>query len=137
MSDKFPADAVVGKDYNNGGGLIDTDILIAAWHEACAAVIGGRWVDSTVYIYLKTLLVNEATIKAMLHQCRNYMIWTAIDEDPDSYDTQTCATCRQQYAAAPDRFTVPRPPVAWLLGSLASHVETIMHLAGGVQKSIA
>ena len=137
ISDKFPEDAVAGKHFNIGGGNIDSDLLIQAWREACDAVITGRWADTQVQQYLKTLLVNEATIKALLYQCNNYMLWTAIGSDPDSYDAATKATCRRLYATNPERFTVPGPPAAWLLSSLSLHVETIMHLAGGVQKAVA
>jgi hypothetical protein len=137
INDKFPTDAVAGKDFNLGGGVVDTDVLIPAWKEACAAVVGGRWSDTTVAIYLKTLLVNDATIKAMLMQCHDYLLWIAIGHDPDSYDPQTRATYRRMHAADPTRFTIPGPPAAWQLGSLSLHVETIMHLAGGVQKAVA
>jgi hypothetical protein len=137
ISEKFPVDAVVGKDFNLGGGAIDFTLLIAAWQEACGAVTAGRWTDTAALLYLKTLCVNEATVKAMLHQCRNYMLWTEIGADPESYDAPTCATYRQQFAANPDRFAIPLPPAAWSLGTLSLHVETIMHLGGGVQKAVA
>jgi hypothetical protein len=64
ISDKFPLDAVAGKEFNLGGGQIETTVLIDAWREACNAVVTGQWTDSTVQIYLKTLCVNDATVKA-------------------------------------------------------------------------
>jgi hypothetical protein len=137
ISDKFPANAVAGKNLNSGGGEITFTLLIAAWREACAAVTCGLWTDTTTLTYLKTLCVNEATIKAMLHQCRNYVLWTEIGDNPENYDAQTCAAYRRQYAANPEQFVIPEPPAAWLLGTLDLHVETIMHLAGGVQKAVA
>jgi hypothetical protein len=69
ISDHFPKDAVVGNAFNRGDGTIDFTILIQAWPEACLAITTGRWTDTTAGIYLKTLCVNEATIKAMIHQC--------------------------------------------------------------------
>jgi hypothetical protein len=123
ISDKFPADAVAGKSFNSGGGAITFTLLIAAWREACAAVTGGYWNDSTAQTYLKTLCVNEATIKAMFHQCRKYVLWTEIGTDPESYDEQTRAAYRRQYAAHPERFCIPKPPVlpgSWELLSCMS-----------------
>ncbi len=106
-------------------------------HEAWEAVVSGRWGETAVHVYLKTLLVNEATMKAMLHQCQNCMLWTAIGADPESYDAETCATHRRLHAADPKKYAVPGPPAAWLLSWLSLRVETIMHLAGGVQKAVA
>jgi hypothetical protein len=137
ISDKFPADAVAGQDFNTGAGPIDTTILIAAWKEACDAVVTGRWTDGVVHIYLKTLCVNEATVKALIRQCKNHVLWLEIGQAPEDYDAQTCAETRRQYALNPDAFTIPGPPTAWLLAPLGLHVETIMHLAGGVQKAVA
>jgi hypothetical protein len=48
ISDKFPVDAVAGHEFNRGGGKIETSLLIRAWHEACTAVVTGRWNDTTV-----------------------------------------------------------------------------------------
>jgi hypothetical protein len=137
ISKDFPSDAVVGKDFNIGGGALDFTTLRQAWHEACQAVTDGRWSDTTTILYLKTLCVNEATIKAMINQCRNHVLWTEMGEDPESYDPQTLASYRKQFAANPARFQIPEPPAAWFLGTLGLHVETIMHLAGGVQKAVA
>ncbi len=137
ISDKFPADAVAGKDFNNGAGPIESTVLIAAWREACEAVVSGRWNDGVVQVYMKTLCVNEATVKAMIRQCKSHVLWVEIGQAPDDYDAQTCAETRRQYALNPDAFTIPGPPAAWLLAPLSLHVETIMHLAGGVQKAVA
>ena len=137
ISETFPTDAIAGKHLNVGGGAVETTMLIEAWGEACAAVIDGRWNDSTTQIYLKTLCVNDATIKAMIHQCRNHVLWTEIGDDPESYDPETRASYRTQYAANPELFAIPEPPSAWFLAPLSLHVETVMHLAGGVQKAVA
>ena len=137
ISNKFPEDAVAGKEFNSGGGQIETPLLIAAWQEACTAVVEGRWTDGTVLIYLKTLCVNEETIKAMITQCRDHMLWRELGTDPDSYDDATKAYYRRKFAANPHLFAIPEPPAAWLLAPLSLHVETIMHLAGGVQKAVA
>ncbi len=137
ISDKFPVDAVAGKEFNRGGGHIETPLLIRAWREACTAVVTGRWTDSTVQIYLKTLCVNESTAKALINQCRDHVLWQEIGVDPDSYDEPTRAHYRRKFAANPHQFAMSEPPAAWVLAPLSLHVETVMHLAGGVQKAVA
>jgi hypothetical protein len=137
ISDVFPADAIAGQAYNHGGGRIDTPLLISAWREACAAVVAGQWTDATVKVYLKTLCVNDATVKTLLDQCKQHVLWQDIGNDPDNYDEPTKTYYRRKFAANPRLFLVPEPPAAWILGSLSLHVETIMHLAGGVQKTVA
>ena len=116
---KFPGDAVAGKDFNCGAGTIETTLLISAWREACTAVVTGKWTDSTVTIYLKTLCVNEAAIKALIHQCRDHVLWKEIGEDPDSFDETFKAAYRRKFAANPHRFDIPEPPAAWLFVPLA------------------
>ena len=91
ISEKFPGDAVAGQQFNRGGGRFETTLLISAWKEACTAVVTGQWTDSTVHIYLKTLCVNESTVKALITQCRDHVLWREIGVDPDSYDEQTTA----------------------------------------------
>ena len=66
MFASFPADAVAGKEFNFGGGRIETPLLISAWREACTAVATGRWTDTATTSYLKTLCLNESTIKALI-----------------------------------------------------------------------
>jgi hypothetical protein len=130
-SDQFPLDAVAGHAHNSGGGQIETSLLIRAWHEACAAMVTGRWTESTVQIYLKTLCVNDFTVKALINQCRDHVLWQEMGADLDSYDEATRAQHRREFAASPQMFGVPEPPAAWTLAPLALHVETVMHLAGG------
>jgi hypothetical protein len=137
VSNVFPADAIAGQEFNRGGGQIDTPLLIRAWREACVAVVAGQWTDATVKVYLKTLCVNDATVKGLIDQCKQHILWQDIGNDPDNYDEPTKAYFRRKFAANPRSFIIPEPPAAWMLGSLSLHVETIMHLAGGVQKSVA
>jgi hypothetical protein len=78
MSDVFPNDAIAGQDFNHGGGQMDTPLLISAWREACAAVVAGQWTDATVKVHLKTLCVNKATVKALIEQCKQHVLWQDI-----------------------------------------------------------
>jgi hypothetical protein len=137
ISDKFPVDAVAGQAFNRGAGQIETSLLTRAWREACTALVAGRWTDGTVQTYLKTLCVNESTVKAMINQCRDHVLWNEIGADPEGYDEATKACYRRKFAANPQQFALPAPPAAWMLAPLALHVETVMHLAGGVQKAVA
>jgi hypothetical protein len=137
ISEKFPADAVAGQEFNLGGGRIETTLLIRAWHEACAGLTTARWSEGTAEIYLKTLCVNKSTIKTVQQQCRNHRLWQAIGAKPEEYPEATKADCRRRFAANPHAFAVPQPPAAWQLAALALHPETVMHLSGGVQKAVA
>jgi hypothetical protein len=89
LSAGFPSDAIAGEEFNRGGGQIDTPLLIRAWREACAAVVAGKWTDATVKVCLKTLCVNEVTIKALLDQCKQHVLWQDIGDDPENYDSAT------------------------------------------------
>lgn len=137
ISDVFPANAVAGREFNHGGGLIDTSVLVSAWREACAAVVATTWSDASVKVYLKVLCVNDATVKRLIDQCKQHLLWQEIGRDPDNYDEPTKALYRRKYAVNPRLFAIPEPPAAWTLCSLGEHPETIMHLSGGVQKAVA
>jgi hypothetical protein len=136
VSDKFPPDAVAGQEFNHGGGRIDTSILQRAWVEACNALVTATWSESKVHIYLKTLCVNDSTVKALICQCRDHVMWNAIGANPEKYDETTRAYYRRKFATDPRQLEVPEPPAAWRLAPLTVHVETVMHLLGGVQKAL-
>jgi hypothetical protein len=73
----------------------------------------------------------------LINQCRHHVLWQEIGADPESFDEPTQTYYRGKFAANPHQLATPELPAAWVLAPLALHVETVMHLAGGVQKAVA